>query len=133
MSQFEWDKIKADLVARDIAAALKDARFAELEREIVSVREALSDTVEMQQTTSIQLGMAERENGRLSALIPVWVPVSERQPDGHEFVLTFHPSWGVDVRRCGRGLPLEVGLVGESATHWMPLPSWPGQAQEKKS
>lgn len=59
-----------------------------------------------------------------------WIKCSDRMPTTHIKVLVYHKAWGIEVQYKLKIGSLLIGLMGDKATHWMPLPK-PPEVNEK--
>jgi hypothetical protein len=58
-----------------------------------------------------------------------WVSVEDRLPETEVPVLCWHPFWSMQLGWLDANNHLLIGLTGDAATHWMPLPTPPAKEQ----
>jgi hypothetical protein len=80
----------------------------------------------------LQLAFRDETAKLVAQKLPKWIPVTERLPDNHEYVLCCGSKGGMFVGwvgSCNYGRAKAMGFVhgghGRYLTHWMPLPQPP--------
>jgi hypothetical protein len=63
------------------------------------------------------------------ALQSQWVSAEDGLPETEVPVLCWHPFWSMQLGWLDANNHLLIGLTGDAATHWMPLPTPPAKEQ----